>query len=68
MNANRFGETYLECDKMKRSEGTSVSYAMAIIALRERYQEGSLLGEGTRVWLNRMSKQKLKVHMQRHVS
>ena len=56
MNANRLGETYLECDKIKRSEGTSVSYAMAIIALRERYQEGSLLGEGTKGWLNRMSK------------
>ena len=56
MNANRLSETYLECDKMKRSEGTSVSYVMAIITLRERYQESSLPGEGTKGWLNRMSK------------
>ena len=56
MNANRLGGTYLERDKMKRSEGTSVSYAMVIITLRELYQEVSLLGEGTKGWLNKMSK------------
>ena len=55
MNANRLVKTNLECDKIRRTEGTIVCYVMAIVTLRERYLEDRLPGEGAKEWLNRMS-------------